>query len=309
MNELTRDKKTILFIGTYTRNIGVAEELDNIKIIMRENNSGFDVESKYLRKVSDLFQNTTSPSPQIIHISGEGKPDGTLKIPDLDNEDKEDELRPDVLVEYFANNKYVNCVVLNFCYSKPVAELIAPHIQCVIGIDGFIQRRAAIEFSQSFYASLKSKPPGLNSVDEAFSIGQAAALDRSREKKYVMLKKQPEMQLIEPTERSNIPMNCKFSGNFSNLPEGASMWAYVNATLERKFYLVPIEDYYSNGTWQKEVIIGMETDTNTYRVGVLIADTEVTKTLNEDFSKLGILRFDNLPNGAIKFGDRAVKRQ
>lgn len=313
MNEITREKKIILCIGTYKQNIGVAEELNNIERTMR-NSSQFDVEIKYIAKVSDFTQNATIYSAQIIHISGEGKENGsTLLIPDLDNQDKAEELRPEVLAAYLANIKNVNYVVLNFCYSKPVAELISKNNQCVIGVDGFIQSEAASQFSQSFYQYLENldgQSLDHNSVNEAFEIGKAAALNRSRENKYeIFLPPQPEIELIEPTEGSTIPRKCKFSGTFSNWSEGLSMWAYVNATLERAFYLVPIEEYYSNGTWQKEVLVGSENDNNAYRVGVLIADAEVTKTLNEDFSKLGILRFANLPNGLKKVGDRLVRRQ
>lgn len=313
MNEVIHKNNTILCIGTYTPNIGIAEELNNIESTMRNSNK-FDVEIQYIRRVSDLTQNTTISSSQIIHISGEGKENGsTLLIPDLDNQDKLEELRPEVLAEYLARAKNVNYVVLNFCYSKPVAELISKNNQCVIGVDGFIQREAASQFSKNFYQYLENlddQSLDYNSVNEAFLIGQAAALNRSREKKYVIFTPpQPEMQLKEPTEGSTIPWNCKFSGTFSNLSEGQTMWAYVNATLERAFYLVPIEEYYSDGTWQKQVLVGPENDTNAYRVGVLIADAELTKTLNEDFSKNGILRFENLPNGLKKIDDRLVRRQ
>lgn len=312
MNEVTRDKKTILCIGTYNQNIGVAKELQNIENTMR-GSSGFDVETKYIRSNSDLSHLITSYSPQIIHISGEGlQHNGALKIPDLDNNENAQELKPDVLAQYFAANKDIKCVFLNFCHSKAAAELIARHIQYVIGVDGFIEDTATIEFSRGFYEYLNGKPLDHNSLDQAFLIGNSVAFDRSGNlNKYVKFTTQPEMQLIEPIEGSNIPRNCKFSGNFSNLPEGASMWAYVYATSERNFYLVPIEDYSnSNGTWQKEMVVGMVTDTSTYRVGVLIAYREVTKTFNENFSnELGYLLLNNLPNRTIKFGDRAVKRQ
>jgi hypothetical protein len=310
MNEVTRDKKIILCIGTHNPNIGVGNELQNIESTMR-GSSGFDVETQYVSRNSELFHLITRYSPQIIHISGEGLQNGALKIPDLDNNENAQQLKPDVLAEYFAANKDINCVFLNFCYSKAAAELIARHIKYVIGVDGPIEDTATIEFSRGFYEYLNGKPLDHNSLEQAFIRGNSVAFDRSGNlNKYVKFTTQPEMQLIEPIEGSNVPRNCKFSGNFSNLPEGATMWAYVYATLERKFYLVPIEDYSnSSRTWQKEVIVGTETDTSTYRVGVLVADTEVTKTLNDDFSKLDILRFDSLPNGTTKFGDRVVKRQ
>ena len=73
----------------------------------------------------------------------------------------------------------MNYVVLNFCYSKQVAELIDDHVQYVIGIDGVIERTAAVEFSRAFYGSLGGSPLNPTIIDEAFKKGQNAALPRT----------------------------------------------------------------------------------------------------------------------------------
>ncbi|WP_414518245.1 hypothetical protein [Nostoc sp. PCC 9305] len=314
MNQVPSIIQKILYVATRSPKIDIDREYEVIKTAIGGHHSQFEPSFEpvvRVDQVSDAIQNRRTPT-QIIHISGEGREDGTIEIPDPEDSNKGEELKPEALAQFFEDAEDVNCVLLNFCYSEQAANLIAKHVKCVIGINGDIQSPAAVEFSKAFYNFLEGEPLDQSRVDKAFSKGQAAALAiTGGENKYIKQIKlsEPEMQLIEPTEGSNIPRDCKFSGTFSNLSEGASMWAYVNATLERKFYLVPIDDHRSDGTWKKQVLVGMENDTNTYRVGVLIADAEVTKTLNENFAKSGFLRFDNLPNGSKRFGDRAVTRQ
>jgi hypothetical protein len=321
MNEVTGKKQEILYLVTLTPGKGLHEQADTIRSDLNDD-SRFNVNIEYVRfnkQVGELIQRST-PSPDIIHISAEGPKDGKIEIFNPDN-GIQDELMPNILAGFFANTNNSSCVVLNFCYSKIVAELIASSefetpdgVQCVIAIDRRMEVKGAAAFSSIFYKTLKGKLLNQKIIQEAFEKGKAAANDRRTEGEgeYCIFQKQiqqPEMQLIEPGEGSIISRNCQFTGTFKNLPDGASMWAYVNATLQRKFYLVPIADYRSDGTWQTEVIIGEENDTNSYRIGVLIVDKETTQSLNDTFSKLGILSLDNLPNGWLKFGDRAVKRQ
>ncbi|WP_413167795.1 hypothetical protein ACL6C3_13955 [Capilliphycus salinus ALCB114379] len=321
MNEVTREKQEILCLVTLTPGKGLLDQVREIERDMNDD-SRFNVEIEYVRsnnRVGELIQGAT-PSPHIIHIAAESPKDGEIEIPDTDNE-KIYILKPNILAGFFSNTKNINCVLLNFCYSKRVAELIeksefekSDGVQCVIAIDHRIEIEGAAAFSSSFYKALKGNLLNSKIIQEAFEKGKAAADDRKTEGEgeYCIFQKQikqPEMQLVEPSEGSNISRNCQFTGTFKNLPDGASMWAYVNATLQRKFYLVPIDDYRSDGTWFKEVIVGEQNDTNSYRIGVLIVEQKETQQLNDTFSRLGILSLDNLPNGSLKFGDRAVRRQ
>ncbi|MBE8970931.1 hypothetical protein IQ277_33445, partial [Nostocales cyanobacterium LEGE 12452] len=235
-------------------------------------------------------------------------------------------LEPEDLAEFFKHNN-VNYVVLNFCYSKKAAELIAKHVQCAIGINGDIGGKSAINFSENFYLSLKDKNQPLNqkSIDEAFSKGQAAANPSEKTEKntekYIKIsggrQPQSEMQIIEPTDKSKVPYPCKCKGIFKNLPQGATMWAYVNATIEGKFYLVEIKNYpngSTDGEWEVDLYIGPPEDNHDYRIGVLIVDPETTEELKPQSEKAlkesGYFALDSLPNhGTQIFGDRAVKRQ
>lgn len=308
----------------------IKEEFKEIQEVIGENNSSFNIkkrEDNKLRKdFALLIQNAKS---EIIHISAEGKEeDGSIVFILDDNGDRKEELDPDHLAELF-KHKDVNYVVLNFCYSKKAAELIANHVQCAIGINGFIREESTIAFSKNFYFSLKDENQPLNqeSIDTAFSKGEAAVMATEKVgEKYIKIlgrKPQPEMQILKPTEGSTVLYPCKCKGLFNNLPQGATMWAYVNATIEGKFYLVEIRNYpngKTNGEWNEDLYIGPpEGDNDNYRIGVLIVDPETTKELKsqreEAFTKFkdrskAYFALDSLPNrGTQGFDERAVKRQ
>ena len=323
MNEVTQEKQKIMCIATHTPNIAIAEELREIKTVTRGSNSRLELDSEYITSVgeiSELIQNT-KPVPRIIHICGDGKTDGTVEIPNPDDK-KIDRVKAEELAEFFSNATDVNCVILNFCYSSQATALIAQHIQCVIGIEGYIERTAAVEFSKKFYSSLEGKILNQEGIDEAFLKGIAAAMPRTRDKDtYIKLtgsKPQPKMQIIEPSEGSTVLYPCECRGTFNNLDEGASMWAYVNATKEGKFYLVLIGDYpthSTDGEWQVPMYIGPpQADNHNYRIGVLMVYRETTPGLRSQYDKSiqeqDFFAVDSLPaDGTQAFGDRSVKRQ
>lgn len=214
----------------------------------------------------------------------------------------------------------MNCVILNFCYSDEAARLIAKHIQCVIGVKGEIEKTAAVEFSKNFYRSLEGKIFNQGVIDEAFSKGKAAALPRTRDKdtytKHIGPKPQPKMQIIEPAEGSKVPYPCVCRGTFNNKDEDASMWAYVNATIEGKYYLESIRNYplgCTDGEGDVKLHIGPQLpDDDNYRIGVLMVDPETTPGLKSQYEKRDLkqgLALDSLPHGTQAFGDRGVTRE
>jgi hypothetical protein len=129
-------------------------------------------------------------STQIIHISGHATEKGEIVIIDKQDATKGDDLKPDTLVRFLKNAGNVRCVILNFCYSKKVADLIAEqalNVECVIGINGEIQSTAAVDFSKAFYKSLHGKLLNDQSVIfEAFSKGQAAASQKTEKDIYIL---------------------------------------------------------------------------------------------------------------------------
>lgn len=323
MNELTQENQKIMCIATYTPNIGIAEELREIKTVTRASNSRLELDPEYVTSVGEISQLilNTKPVPRIIHICGDGKTDGTLLIPNPEDAKKMDRVKAEELAEFFSNATEVSCVILNFCYSYQATALIAQHIQCVIGIEGDIERTAAVEFSKNFYRSLEGKILNQEGIDEAFLKGMAAAMPRTRDTNtYIKLtrpKPQPKMQIIEPSKGSTVVYPCECRGTFNNLDEGASMWAYINATIEGKFYLVLINNYpihSTDGEWQVPLHIGpQQADNDNYRIGVLMVDRETTPGLRSQYDKSiqerEFFALDSLPaDGTKAFGDRLVKR-
>jgi hypothetical protein len=326
MNQLPSTIRKILYIGTHSSAINIDDEVKAIQDIMDVEDSKFFVDNRTVDSTGDVDRaiQRTGNSPQIIHISGHGTEEGKIKILEKDTKNGE-ELRPETLAEYIKNAGDVDCVLLNFCYSKEAANLIAKNAQnvkWVIGINDDIDSTSAVEFSTAFYQELRGKSLNSSVVDKAFSKGQAAAYQRNRDRhKYIKLplpKPEPEMQMIEPTEGSTVPYPCECKGTFNNLYEGASMWAYVNATIEGKFYLVLIRNYpgrSTDGEWQIRLYIGPpEGDDDDYRIGVLMVDPKTTPGLRSEYDKaikeLDYFALDSLPtSGTSIFGDRVVKRQ
>jgi hypothetical protein len=87
--------------------------------------------------------------------------------------------------------------------------------------------------------------------------------------------------ISQPKNGSKVPIKSDFAGKFTNLPQNVSLWLYVYATEEHKYYLREIINRGNDGNWQlKSVIIGGSADVgSTYKVGVLVADAASTKTL------------------------------
>ena len=115
----------------------------------------------------------------------------------------------------------------------------------------------------------------------------------------------PVVKITQPTDGSQVPIEKDFAGTFSNLPENASLWLYVYPTDEHKYYLREIVDRRNDGTWQlRKVPFGTPANIGTtYRVGVLVADIESTRSLRSNSQGLS-----QLPNQK-KYSERSINRQ
>lgn len=106
--------------------------------------------------------------PQVVHFSGHGTREGALIFED--DAGKAAPIAGSAIADLFGIiGETARCVVLNACYSADQAELIARHVDCVVGMSAAVKDRAAIAFSTSFYQALAGFG---QSVGVAFELGK-----------------------------------------------------------------------------------------------------------------------------------------
>jgi len=153
---------SILFIGAGP------EDQDNLKLrtevrkIKEELERGYDhsrkrvfkFESELAASVKDLTRYILRLKPAILHFSGHGSgQDGLV----FENEQGQSEILPNKAINLlFKSKKYIQCVVLNSCYSSVQAEAISAHGITVIGMNQAIEDQVAIDFSIGFYQALSA---------------------------------------------------------------------------------------------------------------------------------------------------------
>lgn len=301
----------VLFIAAQSEEVKPAGEYQEINKIATDR---FKVEYFPVGKTEDIYTGILSENTQIVHFCGHGLPNGNFFF-ELEGKGKGREVKPHELEGGFKDVKGISCVVLNFCYSAEAAQLISQHIDYVIGIKGDIDREHAIAFSQGFYRVLKSNNVFDSGVfQKAAGAGwNALSIMGSQEvlvtyPDVITPTSKPEVQLLEPAERSTVPMKSTFKGTYKNLPEGSSIWVYINAPKAHKYYLDPIAvaGNKRDGTWTRSgVILGGEADSGEeFIVGVLIADEEATKTLRTKEDDL-----DELPPGVQRKNEYVIVRE
>ena len=78
---------------------------------------------------------------------------------------------PDAIARAFgAAGASVKLVVLNACYTAPIATALLAHVDCVVGMSGLIHDNAARSFAIGFYGGLGER----ESVAAACRQGRAA---------------------------------------------------------------------------------------------------------------------------------------
>lgn len=315
MTRVNLAKKKILILAAFpTQNdLDLGKEIEEIEENMQGSSKSFDVDHRRVTTVDKVREAIKDESPQIVHLCGHGRDDGSFLLDDENDKTRKHPLEPKGLAGFFSDSTDVECVILNACYSVKAAELIAENIAYVIGMNRAIGDDAAIKFVRGFYEALRDEAleNRLDIFDKAFERGLQAlgGYDSSQKDTPVLHKnptvQEPEMKIIKPAEGSTVPMSSTFSGTYKHLTEGMSMWLYIFAPGEGKYYLDEIANYRNDGTWEASgVIIGGEADNGaTYRVGVLIADAEATRTLRKDSDGL-----NELPSGARTFSEYPIRR-
>ena len=125
----------------------------------------FDFQPEVAVQYGELSELIQDYEPQILQISGHGKPDGTIYL--RDEKGNPHPLRPEALPALLrAFDHTIELIILNACGSIAQAELLKEHVNCVVTVAGQIKSSAALRFSSSFYQGLAYG----RSVQQAFDL-------------------------------------------------------------------------------------------------------------------------------------------
>ena len=93
--------------------------------------------------------------PRILHFSGHGNPDGSLRF--LDGVGLPQPVAPTALAAWFAavpDEARPDCVVLSACYTNETAKALVASVKCVVGMSQEIEDDSAVAFATGFYRGL-----------------------------------------------------------------------------------------------------------------------------------------------------------
>ncbi|WP_437758314.1 CHAT domain-containing protein [Sorangium sp. So ce1389] len=164
----------VLFMAANPRSttqLGLGREIRHIeeKIRAAKHRDAVTFVSRWAARPDDLQQALLEEQPHVLHFSGHGTHDERLAL-----EDSEggiafvDKGALSDLIGILRDN--LQMVVLNACYSEPLAEALTQHVACAVGMHQPIGDLAATEFAASFYRALGFG----RTVDEAFRLGCSA---------------------------------------------------------------------------------------------------------------------------------------
>lgn len=160
----------VLFLAacpSETPQLRLDQEIKAIQEALRMSKNGdrFEVQQSWAAGDRDLQDGLLRYSPDLVHLSAHGSGGGQIL---LEQQETMRDLGPRPapasrpeglwlkgLVRIFAAARgRIRCVVLNSCYSEPVALALAQVVGCVVGMSDAIEDAAAIRFSWSFYNAL-----------------------------------------------------------------------------------------------------------------------------------------------------------
>jgi hypothetical protein len=130
----------------------------------------FDFKTRWATTPLDLLRALRRAKPTVVHISthGGGGPEGVMLHGD---EGAAQLVSPAALTQLFAAvGGQVRLIVLDACYSAPIADALLAHCDCIVGVNGALGDVAARAFAIGFYGALGDG----ESVAAAFVQGEAA---------------------------------------------------------------------------------------------------------------------------------------
>jgi WD40 repeat protein len=192
--------KKILFLAANPQGTGrlrLDQEVRDVDEGLRrsQQRAQFELQQRWAVRPRDVQRAMLDLNPQIVHFSGHGEGSEFVGEADRSQPIRRMELDEDLAADAIGGlvfeddagnptlisgralaglfglfTDYVECVVLNGCYSATQAEAIAQQIPYVIGMTKAIGDRAAIEFAVGFYDALGAG----RSIEDAYKLGCVA---------------------------------------------------------------------------------------------------------------------------------------
>ncbi|QLE59668.1 AAA-like domain-containing protein [Nostoc sp. TCL26-01] len=153
-NQYTQQQK-ILILAAIPHGLRLDREIREIEEAIRRatRRDLFEIRIRTAVRPQDIRRAIAEERPFIVHFCGHGLEDGSLLLEDDGGNNKP--VSPEGLAALFKlHADYVNCVLLNACYSAKPAHAISQHINYAIGMNQPIGDKAAIVFAQGFYDGL-----------------------------------------------------------------------------------------------------------------------------------------------------------
>jgi hypothetical protein len=131
-------------------------EIQEIIGVANRDNAALVLEMpQFATRPKDLLNKVLDFRPSLVHFSGHGDQSGGLKLESQDG--RSHTVQPEALADFFSQCKqYLQCVVLNACYSSEQAKEISKHIPYAIGMGDKIGNADAVKFSVGFYTALNN---------------------------------------------------------------------------------------------------------------------------------------------------------
>jgi hypothetical protein len=203
MSSSPRKKKTILFLAANPKNstpLRLGEEAKEIAegLQRSKKRDKFLLEQQWAVTPREMQRAVLDYKPEIVHFSGHGAGESGLALEDDMGQIKL--VNAKALAALFeAFKEYVECVILNACYSEVQAEAIARHIPYVIGMNQAVGDKAAREFAVGFYDTLAAG----ESIEFAYKLGCVSiSMAGIPEELTPVLKKKSDFSGLDAAERS-----------------------------------------------------------------------------------------------------------
>jgi hypothetical protein len=135
------------------------------KIYAAEHRDDFELITQWAVRPDDLLDAFNRYRPHVVHFSGHGNESDELILAGDDGQPRP-VAKPALARLFRVLGQDVRVVVLNACYSRPQAEVIAEHVDCVVGMQRAIEDRACVRFAASFYRALAFGRSVANAFDQ-----------------------------------------------------------------------------------------------------------------------------------------------